>query len=450
MTSSNDPDCLPRAYMTLNVETDGPNPSRNNLLELAAILHLEDGTVLEEFNKKLSPDVSAREPDEFTMRDFWSERSEAYAWVCQDAIDAAEAMQSFSEFYRRNSKMYSIRCVGAPASKDFVWVAEYCIHFTEGKVRLPPYCRCLNTMRRSYQKMMGLTDSEAWALRIEMQGGQSRTHRGFGIESAKAQAQEFCFLRKAMYKSCTHLTHEHYLKRDNEHQQNITNISSCITQLTRSVEGTLEELKSIIAQQSTNLCKTLEELKSMRLHQSTNLCETLEELKSMRAHQSTSLCKTLEELKSMRAHQSKNLCETLEELKSMRAHQSTNLCETLEEIKSIRAQQNTNVRETLEEIKSIRAQQNTNVRETLEELKSIRAEQNTNVIETLPISTSAEYNCNVLSYASEDKDTESKNENFSENKVSPLCTIQTETCHRGAFIGAGVLLGLSVMLSTIR
>lgn len=210
MTSANDPDRLQKVYMTINVESDGPDPALNNMLELSCVLHFENGTVIDELNVKFVP-LPNRKPDQFTMVNFWNVNPEAWTWVNTDSIDVDTGMSLFVEFFEKYSKLYSIRFVGDPASRDFVWLQEYYTNYAMfSTIKLFPYCRCLTTMRKSYQKMLNLTDDESWMLKNKMQNGEGvevveqvvrdhpRSH--IGIERARKQAREFCLLRQKMYR----------------------------------------------------------------------------------------------------------------------------------------------------------------------------------------------------------------------------------------------------------
>ena len=202
MTSANDPDRLQKVYMTINVESDGPDPALNNMLELSCVLHFENGTIIDELNIKFIA-LPNRKPDQFTMLNFWNVNPEAWEWVNTDCIDVDTGMSQFIEFFEKYSKLYSIRFVGDPASRDFVWLQEYYTNYAMfSTIKLFPYCRCLTTMRKSYQKMLNLTDDESWILKNRMQNGednQNSTRSHIGIERARKQAREFCLLRQKMY-----------------------------------------------------------------------------------------------------------------------------------------------------------------------------------------------------------------------------------------------------------
>lgn len=203
MTSAIDPDRLQKVYMTINVESDGPDPALNNLLELSCILHFENGNTIDELNIKFQP-LPNRKPDKFTMENFWYVHREALNWVSTDTVDVETGMNLFINFYESYSKKYSIRFVGDPASRDFVWLQEYYTNYAMfSTIKLFPYCRCLTTMRKSYQKMLNLTDDESWTLKNKMQLGEDSleiNNNHIGLERARRQAREFCLLRQKMYR----------------------------------------------------------------------------------------------------------------------------------------------------------------------------------------------------------------------------------------------------------
>lgn len=198
MTSSEDPDRLQKVYMTINIESDGPDPGINNLLELSCILHYESGEIIDELNIKLKPE-SNRRSDENTINNFWKVNEDAWNWVKEDNVDVNTGINKFVNWYEFYSKKFSIRFVGDPASRDFVWLQEYYTNYAPfANTKLLPYCRCLTTMRKSYQKMLGLTDTQSWDLKKQLQGNDEETsHKGY--LRAKKQAKEFCALRKLMY-----------------------------------------------------------------------------------------------------------------------------------------------------------------------------------------------------------------------------------------------------------
>jgi hypothetical protein len=200
MTSANDPDRLQKVYMTINTETDGPDPGLNNLLELSCILHYESGDIIEEFNVKLKPQKN-RKPDEVTLNNFWNKNMEAKKWVQKDSVHVEQGILKFVDFYDKYNTKFSIRFVGDPSSRDFVWLQEYYTNYAVfSTTKLYPYCRCLMTMRKSYQKMAGITDEESWNLKKEMQNDKNdESDSHIGIIRARKQAKEFCLLRKKMY-----------------------------------------------------------------------------------------------------------------------------------------------------------------------------------------------------------------------------------------------------------
>ena len=240
MTSADDPDRLQKIYMTINTETDGPDPGLNNLLELSCILHYESGIIIEEFNIKLKPQKN-RKADELTLKNFWNKNIEAKEWVKKDSINVEQGISKFVEFYDKYNTKYSIRFVGDPSSRDFVWLQEYYTNYAVfSTTKLNPYCRCLTTMRKSYQKMNGLTDQESWELKQKMQQGNNdiMNDSHIGIIRARKQAKEFCLLRKQMYNTNTILRENKII----EHQ-NIINYKLLINEKTfKFITNEIKEL----------------------------------------------------------------------------------------------------------------------------------------------------------------------------------------------------------------
>lgn len=268
MTSANDPDRLQKVYMTINVESDGPDPALNNLLELSCVLHFENGTTIDELNIKFSP-LPNRKPDLFTMQNFWNVNTEAWAWVTTDTVDVDTGMNRFVEFYESYSNRYSIRFVGDPASRDFVWLQEYYTNFAMfSTIKLFPYCRCLTTMRKSYQKMLNLTDDESWTLKNKMQLGDGpTTHNHIGIQRARKQAREFCLLRQKMYK----FQYTSQLKELNSFVQLINyNMISIKTELNKNIQTMKNEL---VLQFETMLNLKVQEIKDTIRNEKNNMVD---------------------------------------------------------------------------------------------------------------------------------------------------------------------------------
>ena len=266
MTSAIDPDRLQKVYITINVESDGPDPALNNLLELSCILHFENGTVIDELNVKFTP-LPNRKPDPFTMENFWNVNPEAWIWVTTDTVDVDSGMSQFVDFYQSYSKRYSIRFVGDPASRDFVWLQEYYTNYVIfSTIKLFPYCRCLTTMRKSYQKMLNLTDDESWTLKNKMQlenDISSHVSNHIGIERARRQAREFCLLRQKMYK----FQYVNQVKEINDFCQiinlNLFQMKNEIIMLT----DTLKTMKKDIDSQFENINVQLRQDKKLRDNQ---------------------------------------------------------------------------------------------------------------------------------------------------------------------------------------
>lgn len=286
MTSANDPDRLQKVYMTINTGTDGPDPGLNNLLELSCILHYESGEIIEEFNIKLKPQNN-RKPDESTLKNFWDKNIEAKEWVQKDCVDVEYGISKFVEFYEKYNTKYSIRFVGDPASRDFVWLQEYYTNYAVfSTTKLYPYCRCLTTMRKSYQKMTGLTDEESWALKREMQRDMNNINNinntnedsHIGIVRARKQAREFCLLRNKMYNYNTFI-------RDNKIFELQHIINDKLLQNEKVFQLTTNEIKELVKTninitKNTNNNKTKQNIIKILPHYFTGVDNRINALKT--------------------------------------------------------------------------------------------------------------------------------------------------------------------------
>ena len=195
--AEDDPDRRPRAFLMINMEMDGEDITRHSMRELSAVLFLDDKSVIAEFDVKLKA-IEGRCVDERCMSTFWEHQQDAWGWVLADAFTPNQAMARFAHFLTVHGVTYSIRCVAAPASQDFPWLKEYYGLFAPiGSPRLHWFCYCLHTMRHCYKRIHGLSETDAWRVRKEMQDGlPSNTHRA--VETARAQLVEFCNMRTAL------------------------------------------------------------------------------------------------------------------------------------------------------------------------------------------------------------------------------------------------------------
>lgn len=189
---ADDPDRKPRAYLSVDAEFDGDDMTRNSMRELAAVLHLENKTVVDKFDVKILP-IEGRVVDDKCMREFWNHQPDAWQWVQADAVTPHDAMTQFAEFLSKHCATYSIRFVAAPASLDIPWIKYYYNSFAPPEsISLHWDVYCLGSLRKAHRRINRLTEAEEWDARKSMQEGFPYTHKA--VDDAMAQAIEFCNL----------------------------------------------------------------------------------------------------------------------------------------------------------------------------------------------------------------------------------------------------------------
>lgn len=112
-------------YVSLDVETDGPCPGVNSMLQLGAAVFDENGSFIESlsYNLDVLPEAVA---DPSTLK-WWKERQAVYAATRVNTLSPARAMAGFVGWLKQFPKPTAL-CY--PAGFDFTWVYWYLHKFT--------------------------------------------------------------------------------------------------------------------------------------------------------------------------------------------------------------------------------------------------------------------------------------------------------------------------------
>src|SRR5579872_4938595 len=89
-------------YISVDIETDGPIPFKNSMIDLGASLFDLKRGIIESFSVSIKalPDAYT---DPITMGEFWSKLPERYKYLTEHGIPAKQAMESFVEWTERVS-----------------------------------------------------------------------------------------------------------------------------------------------------------------------------------------------------------------------------------------------------------------------------------------------------------------------------------------------------------
>jgi DNA polymerase III epsilon subunit-like protein len=187
----------PEAYVSIDIETDGPAPGVNSMLALGAAV-FEDGDDLpgDTFYQKLLPLEGAYQSTE-TM-DWWTTQPEAWAEVNRDRREAAHVMFEFVAWCDKlkHDMGCKLVAVGWPIAFDFAFVNYYCHRFTGRNplgfagLDIRSYANGL----AEFQSYYGLSEDtiRTWSGPVSTKG--LRDH--FAVDDAIGQGKLFMGLRK--------------------------------------------------------------------------------------------------------------------------------------------------------------------------------------------------------------------------------------------------------------
>jgi hypothetical protein len=111
------------AYLSFDVETDGPSSSLHSMLSLGITLILPNGTELDAFEVNILEREGAIQ-DPSTMK-FWEENKSAWLACHQNAVSPFDAMTSLATFYTKWHKKYKLVWMAQPACFDWMFVKNY-------------------------------------------------------------------------------------------------------------------------------------------------------------------------------------------------------------------------------------------------------------------------------------------------------------------------------------
>lgn len=116
------------AYLSFDIETDGPNPMVNSMLSLGIALISSDGQILDELSVNISKREDAKE-DENTMK-WWKTQPLAWERCHQNMLSPQVAMARVAEFYAKWSQQYRLNWIAAPICFDWMFLKSYYMTFS--------------------------------------------------------------------------------------------------------------------------------------------------------------------------------------------------------------------------------------------------------------------------------------------------------------------------------
>lgn len=185
-----------KIFISFDIEADGPSPAINNCLQigLVACRYVEQPDpqnrgvwVVDSLDLCLQPQAR-KEPDEATMREFWSRFPAVLDKIVANAKPAAEQMRTLSEWLTGLESKYEIeKWVAKPAAYDWQWLNSVYPTYTFANTntyKLPFKAECISSIM-SVLKMIGALDDALWEYN---NGKKHLPHTHNAVDDATEQA----------------------------------------------------------------------------------------------------------------------------------------------------------------------------------------------------------------------------------------------------------------------
>jgi DNA polymerase III alpha subunit (gram-positive type) len=176
------------AYLSFDIETDGPSPIINSMLSFGICLINEYQVILDE----LEVNIFEREgcvQNNATMQ-FWTQNKKAWELCHQNQVSPQEAMEKLARFYDKWSKVYKLIWIAMPVCFDWMFLKSYYSAFSHpNAIDIGFKATCISTLRDYSIKTKVITNKEYGDI---MQSVPSGLHHR-SIDDARVQG--FIFIK---------------------------------------------------------------------------------------------------------------------------------------------------------------------------------------------------------------------------------------------------------------
>lgn len=147
------------AYLSFDIETDGPSPMINSMLSIGIALMTSDGNFADTLSVNIKKRDDAKE-DENTMK-WWKTQLLAWERCHQNMLTPQEAMAQVAEFYFKWSKEYKLIWIAAPICFDWMFLkCYYTVFAPKGSPDIGFKATCISTLRDYSIKCKVITNKE--------------------------------------------------------------------------------------------------------------------------------------------------------------------------------------------------------------------------------------------------------------------------------------------------
>jgi len=178
------------AYLSIDIEADGPKPALHSMLSFGGVLFTVDGLdVIEIDTIEVNIDRRTDRVEDADTMEWWADKQEAWDACHTDAVSPAHAVAKISLFLRKWEGVYKIIWVAQPVSFDWPWMVEYFGRFGD-TYTLPWKCVGYSSMRKHWLAQNQMTRAAYSDLLGQwMVGCVQGSHKA--VEDARWQGREF-------------------------------------------------------------------------------------------------------------------------------------------------------------------------------------------------------------------------------------------------------------------
>jgi 3'-5' exoribonuclease Rv2179c-like domain len=197
----------PKAYLSFDIETDGPCVYLNSMLSVGITLITDDGNTIDDFSVNINKRPDAVE-NPHTMKEFWAEHPEAWDACHKNPFSPQDAMKRVEYFYAKWSNTYKLVWIAQPGCFDWMFLKNYYMLYNPNAIDIGYRCDCVSTLRDYAIKTKIITNKQYNTMVESLPKGTDH----IALNDAKHQGLIFINLLKLMENSHK-ITNVNFVKR---------------------------------------------------------------------------------------------------------------------------------------------------------------------------------------------------------------------------------------------
>jgi hypothetical protein len=177
-------------YISIDIETDGPNVLENNMLSIGLYVMDIDENFIDEYYSCIMP-LENHIPNEMTMQ-FWLKPENNNAWIeCNtNQRNYVIVMNEIAQLLKKLSNNYKLNFLCMPASFDFMFFKSYYDKSGSNDIYVLTFkAICISTLFDYYKTKNNLSSKEAKSKKLEFMNFESEKEH-HALYDAKCQ----CYL----------------------------------------------------------------------------------------------------------------------------------------------------------------------------------------------------------------------------------------------------------------